>query len=109
MTREEAGALQVGKSKVFVVEPKLEEVFEIIVVKIELGTYSKPDSALSITGRYNDMMTREYLPSELHATKIKALEHLASLHQLKSDQALDKKHRVYDTLAKLKKKRNRNG
>ncbi len=103
MTREEAMKLRVGKDIAFIVEPKLEEIFEIAVTGINIDIGCKLDSALFVTGHCEALLsTRRYAVRELWATEIEALQKLAEIYTLRSDQNLNKRHAVCEKIAKLK-------
>jgi len=104
MTKDEAIELQVGKDKVFVVEPRLEEIFEMSIVGIELSEYSRMSSDLKITAISRASGSRVYSSNELYRTELEALQRLSEIHQFRSDQALNKKHHIVAKIAKLKKK-----
>lgn len=102
MTREEAMKLQVGKSKIYIADRTLEEVYEATVAGIRLNAPSSLNSALEITGWCKRMSARVYNPGEIYNTKIGALQKLAEMYTFRSDQNLNKRHAVCEKIAKLK-------
>ena len=105
MTREEAVTLRVGTDKIFVVEPKLEEIYEASVTGIELESCSRLNSPIKVTGYCKSWSGRVYDPSEIFCTEVEAIQRLVEIHQFRADQALNKKHALVAKIAKLKKKR----
>lgn len=108
MTRDEALKLRVGKDKVYVVEPKLEELYELTIVRIELESFNLFNSEVRITATSIKKDARVYTHSELFHTELEALQRLSDIHQNHSDLALDKKHAVGAKILKLRSKRSRN-
>ncbi|HHA19215.1 MAG TPA: hypothetical protein ENK70_05870 [Methylophaga sp.] len=105
MTREEAIKLQVGKDKIFAVDSDTEMIIELTVVKIELERLARLNSSIEITGNSENIHLRTYTPAEVCTSKLAALEKLATLHQFRADQALNKKFAIMEKIAYLKKKR----
>jgi len=102
MTREEAMKLQVGKDTIYIVEPTLEEILKMYVAGVELESHSRANSQVRVTGYCKGMSARVYDPSEIWGTRIEALQKLAEIYTLRSDQNLGKRHAVCEKIAKLK-------
>jgi len=102
MTRKEAIKLKVGKSKIFIADHGIEEVYETTVVGVNLSTPSDPNSVLEIVGWCKRMPLWVYKPGEVHNTELEALRRLADTYTFKSDQNLNKRHAVCEKIARLK-------